>query len=208
MESQRFDAFARTVADGFPRRGVLRLLAGGALGGLLTRLGLEEAAAACANVGQRCQFNDGSRRNCCDGAYCHQNRCRCRRRQDRCGSGNNRRCCGADERCVQGICTKETGTCGAGYVCGGQTRDCGQPTCGGLGPCQCTEGVDGTVHCADDICLTLSCTSNADCESEFGAGFFCQKAGTGCCGQVCIPPCGSNFCTCGRPTNTGGTVSC
>ena len=99
MDGPRFDEWVRATArQGATRRAALRLMAGGALGGLLVRFGLGEAAAACARVGQRCARNY----DCCDGEYCHTNRCRCRPDRDRC----RRRCCSTGETCVEGACRR------------------------------------------------------------------------------------------------------
>ena len=65
---------------------------------------------------------------------------------------------------------------------------CGQVFGNGCGAgCNCTTATSGarTCHQIVNPCQSQSCTSDFDC----GAGSFCQAAGTGCCGQVCLPHC-------------------
>lgn len=72
------------------------------------------------------------------------------------------------------------------------------PTCGsdpGLGDCTCTRAVEGNNICVgfiDQSCASLApCASTADCRKTVGFHFFCQAAGTGSCGQRCVPECGN-----------------
>lgn len=98
-------------------------------------------------------------------------------------------CCPSDEFCQAGQCVQE-GFCTVGLTCGGDLPFCGEGA-GGLS-CFCAESVEGSLICGNDFfCDTPSCTSSAECEELFGSGSYCQAADAGCCGQVCVPPCGT-----------------
>jgi len=76
-------------------------------------------------------------------------------------------------------------TCGTKYVCG-NTANCGPAGSG----CLCTLTIEGLLFCSNDfVCgTTNTCTTSSDCPP----GWYCQAAGTGCCGAgVCLPPCGT-----------------
>jgi hypothetical protein len=66
MDGERFDAITKAVGGTITsRRGALRLLGGGALGGILSEVGRDaqvDARKRCRKVGQRCH-----RHNCCSG---------------------------------------------------------------------------------------------------------------------------------------------
>ncbi|MGH2683381.1 MAG: hypothetical protein ACRDIX_09140 [Actinomycetota bacterium] len=75
--------------------------------------------------------------------------------------------------------------------------DCGLSIPEELGACQCFQDVAGTAHCTNNFFCNDArrCSTNDDCVSAFGVGFFCQT-GTGCggtCGQQCAPDCGLQF---------------
>ncbi len=61
MDDGRFDDLTRTLARSGTRRASLRVLAGSALAGGLTWLGVGDVAAACKPAGKRCKRN----KNCC-----------------------------------------------------------------------------------------------------------------------------------------------
>ncbi len=61
MDGERFDRFAKTLVRASPRRAVLRLLVGGALGAVAWRSGGEAAAARCGRLGSVCT----TQRQCC-----------------------------------------------------------------------------------------------------------------------------------------------
>jgi hypothetical protein len=68
MDGRRFDAWTRLMARGIPRRGALRTLAGAALAGAATRVGLRSAAAnstGCVDFGLPCSIGE-----CCPGYTC------------------------------------------------------------------------------------------------------------------------------------------
>ena len=50
MDDRRFDALARAFAGRSSRRHAVRLLAGGVVGGMLARLGLQDVGAGAAGV--------------------------------------------------------------------------------------------------------------------------------------------------------------
>ena len=68
------------------------------------------------------------------------------------------------------------------------------PRCGGLPgeDCTCNQAVEGNNVCISFI-ETCSgwhpCNSTADCRESAGFHFVCQAAGSGSCGQVCLPTC-------------------
>jgi hypothetical protein len=160
----------------------------------------------CAGPRLCCQFNQI---NC--GGQCVSNDCQC------CDFEDGQRCCPPDTYCAGfGLCCPFNET-----ACGGQcvSTDCQEGTifsprtcrcetaaagctfayeCGGAVPfcgsgaetCLCTASVEGPVICGGNNCGP-SCTSSAECEAIFGPGAVCQAPGTGCCGQRCIPACGS-----------------
>ena len=105
-------------------------------------------------------------------------------------------------RCVNGRCLE--GPCSASSTCP-NARDCSQ----GGKQCQCLTTTEGDIRCGGltaglvNFCAgAISCVTSNDC-SALGEGWFCQEAGTGCCGcmmlngrffgcpnnRVCVPPC-------------------
>jgi hypothetical protein len=81
-------------------------------------------------------------------------------------------------------------SCTIPFVCDLVESDCVP------GECQCLQPVEGgVVHCGNDFFCddSVACVSTAQCVGQFGAGFFCQHFRAGCCGQVCVPPCGRGF---------------
>ena len=168
MDGHRFDHLARAVVGASSRRAVVRLLAGGALGGLLSAGDRRAVAAACRLAGQRC--NETHR--CCAGARCAANgRCTCKVGQ------NFFACDGPGTRCVN-IATSEK-------HCGG----CGNPPCGEGEICRtggcvamCEDGLhDGQetdVDCGGPECPPCAkgklCEVDEDCEIDL----FCDADGT------------------------------
>ena len=76
--------------------------------------------------------------------------------------------------------------CTTGFVCGEIPQACGEASCG------CTFTTEG-AECLSFVCEPdrPACTSSAECETRNGPGWRCQPAGTGCCGNTCIAPCGT-----------------
>jgi hypothetical protein len=97
MDGQRFDTVSRWLATPDSRRATVRGLAAAALALGLGRLGLEEAAAKCQKVGQKCAKN----KECCS-KLCKGGKCKCRAQGDPCD---------AWEDCCTGlICNKAKGS--------------------------------------------------------------------------------------------------
>jgi hypothetical protein len=69
---------------------------------------------------------------------------------------------------------------------GGTAIRCTDP-----GGCTLIETVEGDICCSGVQC-GVPCDSSAECHAVW-PGSLCQAANTGCCGQVCIPPCGGTF---------------
>lgn len=69
------------------------------------------------------------------------------------------------------------------------------PTCGDGADgeaCTCTRATEGNNICVGfiDSCEALvECNSTRDCRDSVGFHYFCQAAGTGSCGQRCVPEC-------------------
>jgi hypothetical protein len=77
--------------------------------------------------------------------------------------------------------------CPPNLVCGVQQQPCGNDD---SGVCSSVRSVQAnSCICGNDDCGP-GCTSDADCQS-YAPGSICQAPGTGCCGQVCIAPCGA-----------------
>jgi hypothetical protein len=81
--SARFDALTRALSEGTTRRGLTRLLGGGALAALLGGGAAEDAAGRCAATGGACRFSrDCCADDCVKSGRCTKNgkltgRCRC-----------------------------------------------------------------------------------------------------------------------------------
>ena len=133
MDSADFDCISRALTKSASRRSAMRILAGGAMAAALTRLGFEEAGAACRLVGQSCEGN----RDCCQNSQCSRgkrrvcvckegytncsNRCRdLNNSRTSCGTCGNR--CQSNEVCQSGDCCRPsftlcTDVCQAGSDC-------------------------------------------------------------------------------------------
>lgn len=149
MDGRRFDALARSfAAESASRRTAFRALAGAAVGGLLTRLGEEDAAAACRPAGKKCKRGAqcctrsctrrgtcackpagkacGGPGECCTG-LCEDGACACPSDRVRCGG----KCCAANQQCTDGRCVTELGpavacpACGSCEACDEGTGECG-----------------------------------------------------------------------------------
>jgi hypothetical protein len=200
MDDHRFDALTRALSGTTPRRQALRLLGGGALAGLLTRLGANDAAAGCGKVGDKCERSG----DCCTGARCKNGRCRCKRgwldcdgdgrcedhRSDEAACGScTTVCSGSTDLCCRGTCVDpriDATNCGrCGVVC--PTATCGN------GVCTCNG--NAAANCPDSTC---------ECDTRQGGGDFCGAPGATCptptpcpngdadcpLGSACSPGCG------------------
>ena len=144
--STDFDELSRAIAGTSTRRGALRILAGGALGGLAALFGLREAEAApdCYEAGHHC----GNDKSCCSGNCC------------------NHVCCAAGQTCgANGQC-QGAAPC-AGVICGGNCINCATGLINTQN-CQCVQCVApcpaGQTACANSCCPAGQvCSNNACC---------------------------------------------
>ena len=204
MDGTRFDAWTKALAGNRPRRGALRLLAGGALG---AALGLPARRAAadhgCRHPGVICS-RDGQ---CCSGDC--RTTCRCTR-AGQCPQP------AATEPCRKAVCTS-TGKCALrnktdGVSCG----DGGTCQDGGCVPCvpDCAGKACGAGDGCGGACQRGSCTEGRTC----GGGGTPGVCGA-CASATAVPFCGreptsptcgrdqyGNACQCVR--TTGGGVVC
>jgi hypothetical protein len=191
MDGASFDRLSRIVhriRHHATRRQALRTLAGGGLAGLLTRLGSEDAGAACTQRRRQCSRN----RDCCGypdrDVVCDSLPRACDRSGDRC-CGRTDASCSSECDCCRGL------TCGGGRcrASGSGGGDCGG-TCTGNQSC-CT--VSGFPQCIDPdylrCCRSSICERGGDC-----CGTSCCSKGWKCCGDGrCCPDgwrCGRTAC--------------
>jgi hypothetical protein len=196
MDGASFDRLSRTVhrlRHQATRRQALRTLAVGGLAGLVTRLGTEDANAACTERRRRCS-RDGE---CCGypnrDIVCDALPGACDRNGDRC-CGRSDASCSSQCDCCRGL-TCSGGRCRAS---GGDGGDCGDTTCPRDRSC-CN--VSGFSQCIDldylHCCRSTICQKGADC---CGAG--CCSSGWKCCDNGrCCPDgwrCGKTACHASR----------
>jgi hypothetical protein len=196
MDGASFDRLSRIVhrlGHHAPRRQALHALAVGGFAGLLTRLGTEDAGAACTARRHRCSHD----RECCghsDGdVVCDAPSSACDR--------NGHRCCGRSGASCLTPCD-----CCRGLLCGGGScrassdggQDCGGSPCPSGSTC-CT--VKGVQRCIDrDLfrcCRSGVCERGGEC-----CGDGCCSSGDKCCGHGrCCPKnwrCGKTACLASR----------
>ena len=140
MDKNRFDAAVRILGTTAVRRGAIRLLVGGVLGGALGLPGAREAAARCTRLGRRCRTS----RECCRGAWCSSSQCLCKPIRKACRG----RCIPREEPC----CDPGTVACrdASGVfrgACCAQTEFEAEE-CNGSGVC-CAAGL---VACGNSCC--------------------------------------------------------
>jgi hypothetical protein len=188
MDGRRFDELARGMAAP-SRRGVLRGAGVAAVGGVLARLGLREAAAACKRYGRPCS----SGAQCCSGT-CTGGICRCGAGQVTCQAAGGTTCvdaCPGGQVLAAGCqCVCESnghppveGSC-PGLVC--PELSCLQPELPPICDSRVIEEIQEEVPCfcvrdtnGDDACV-LPCISF----SEFF--IFCETSGDCAPGAVCV----------------------
>ena len=149
MGDHCFEALTRSVTRDQSRRGTLRLLAAGALGGLRTSLGVPRAEAAhfgCRHVGKHCHGST----QCCSG-ICKRHQCRahdkgiCTASQDTCAAEPFP--CGATCYCYI--------TTGKAPFCGGNSTDV---DCTLDEECENTWGAGAAcIACADSTACVAAC---------------------------------------------------
>lgn len=193
MENQHFDDLVRTAAQARTRRGVLRVLAGVAVTGALTHLGLAEAAAACKKPGRKCKQNKDCCTKKCRGNKTRTCRCaklgrQCKRKGDCCGELSCRADLGGGvgRVCCQGngaVCTDFSGNaCCSGFCAQQGGPDDPERTC-----CVPNDDVCGKTS---DCCNAGSnaCQNGRCCreEGEICANFVTHVQDAECClGLVC-----------------------
>jgi hypothetical protein len=163
MESQQFDRIAQTLTETRTRRGALRLLAAAAFGAAIP-------VVASGDVDAKKRKKKGKKPGTVPAPAPSQP-----------GGGSG-------------------GTGGGGGtqipadMCPISRPAPNSPRCGGLPgeDCTCNLAVEGNNVCISFI-ETCSgwhpCNSTADCRETAGFHFVCQAAGSGSCGQVCLPTC-------------------
>lgn len=177
MDAERFDDLTRSLISSPSRRGVLRGLAGAALGQVILLGGARSGAAqtrteqrfrinkfGCVNVGEKCFGRDSK---CCSG-ICQ-------------GNGNRSRCVAHNA----GGCTTDDSSCPRPIPCGVE------------GECYRTTGKAG--FCGEGgACDCHPCSKDKDCEKDYGKGAACivciSKFENSCVGvngskgTACVPP--------------------
>ena len=193
MDEQRFDRFARSLAWGQSRRGVLAGLSGTIGAGFLSALGwrgtvaqegcaegLTDCGGACVDLGSS-PFNCGACGQACVGGVCFGGACgACGAGLTACSDGPNGFCadllndarnCGACGRvcatggCVEGTCLAEGGPAGCAE---------GETTCGGV----CTVLASDPNNCG---ACGIVCFEGATCV-EGGCQGVCREGLTDCGG--------------------------
>ncbi len=215
MDGSRFDGLTRTLANGIGRRKTLQGVAGGALGGLLVHLGLEEASAACLKVGQQGCKGPKNKKCCKDryvicqgGSKTKTGKCVCKGSRTDCGG----KCVNTQTSAQNcGVCFQP---CEAGHSCQGGTCKCAVGDCvSGLG-CRAGDGIcngdDNVVPCPGSTRPSCRCITDVEsiprCSDLTGPAVICQacERNSDCeAGRVCIDASSSNcFCP---DTGTVGT---
>jgi len=191
MDSDRFDALARSLSIPGTRRAAVAAT----LGGLTSLLGLASAWAGNGNGKGNGNGNGKNRKKKCLGY--------------RCGKA----CCdGLNENCCNGACIPQTSCClpGGALPEGARHKQCGicengliyldREACLALDP-------DGCTKCSDSQCVPgfdgVSCPEEGSCRK--------------CSGGLCEAPAGSTFCPDGGPGKCvpagqtccrAGTIAC
>src|SRR5215211_974238 len=129
MDANRFDALTCSLGQFVSRRATLRLLGGGGLGALLTRLGPGETEAACL-PGESCDCTPLSG-PCSQDSQCCSRLCGSRGAPDRCACKRKGALCSRDSNCCSRVCRPEqrggTRRCGcrkAGATCSADIHCC------------------------------------------------------------------------------------
>ena len=191
MDDRRFDDLARALATGpASRRGMLRLLGGGALAGLFAALRTEEAAAACRLVGQSCSRKNPDKQ-CCAGARCVRAAgggrvCECK---------PGRKDCDGNGRCETDILTDPNNCGDCDNVCPTVLK----PVNGELvptqkcfhGACACYLGYNQAACPQGCTCANRKQGENSVCASTTNAcgGDVCETDADCPVGSVCMEPC-------------------
>ena len=210
MDGASFDRLSRTVhrlGDHATRRQALRTFAVGGLAGLLTRLGTEDARAACTKRRKRCSQNGECCGNSDGNVVCGAPSGSCDRNGDRCCGRSDASCtspcdCCRGLTCGGGRCRESGGGGGGGGGgCGGKTCQSGWTCCTVSGFPKCIDR--DSLHC----CRSAICEKGADC---CGVGSCCSK-GWKCCGDGrCCPDgwrCGKTACSASQTADVSAESS-
>jgi hypothetical protein len=185
MDDARFDALARSLTRARSRRGLGRLVAVLALGGMPGALGSTEADA---RKKRKKNNKKTKKRLVCPSA---QKRCngRCIPRDQCCANAD----CRSDAlRCCQGECVPAAHCCGS--------RECIGGTSCVDGSCVCPSG----QRLCPGGCLSVECCEDRHCTAV--AGHICSGQRCVCpqdkldvCNGACLPPCLSSITYARRP---------
>jgi hypothetical protein len=195
MDDQRFDRFARRMAGGLGRRGLLRGIAAGATAIVLGGAGLRRGQAQTTCV-EPCRRNQVCVNGACVRA-CQSDR-ECKDDTDACIGG----------RCEDGMCIQYIVDCAPGHLCCGNGKCC---------PVSCLTDIDcfTALPCsigrcgAEGVCEfsqrepCVTCGADADCAAS--------GAGSVCCNGTCVAPCPPDFvlgkgCECKALGTTGSAT--
>jgi hypothetical protein len=208
MDGQRFDELTRRLAEGAPRRSVLKGIAGGALGLLGARtLGIRSAAGQqCVAPGAACQRN----RDCCEGRCSDQGVCFCQDpaepvigcscitgTQNPCGAMTAVCCPTGNDPGGPGSCTPASVGCEPTEPCPGVVCD---PTAVlDETTCECVCPLP-TVPCGDGQCAHCGAIFQVDPET-----CECVCPGTEACPCERNGDCADGFVCCDDPTTGEGS---
>jgi hypothetical protein len=193
LDANRFDTLLRSVNEAASRRGIVRALAGLALGGMLPARTTETAAKSCPS----CRKNKhgvckGKKPN---GTPCEARRGVCQGGTCRCGGGPP---CPPGQVCESGNCFPQ-GTCPAG------TRAClplPSTACGD--DCFCGLSAGGNTLCFESggLCIKFSdCETAAECSE-------CRTSADCVIGQACVDVSGCCEGTLRETPVPAGTKAC
>jgi hypothetical protein len=159
MDGARFDALTKTLGTAHSRRTLTRLLAGLSLGGVLSALGSDEAAAALRIGGTGCSTGGQ-----CKTGQCVGGRCSCSRKFPNCKQPTNpckeATCNFSTKHCVVGPGSDDIDCGGGKTCCDGRcvNTQTNEAYCG-----SCDNGCTGNDACQRGTCFPRSiCPANAD----------------------------------------------
>jgi hypothetical protein len=191
MDADRFDTLSRAFSTTQSRRRLTRLVSGLGLGGVLTALGGDRAAAALRNGGESCSRDSQCKTGTCLGS----GTCSCSRKFPTCRGDltccarrcvsledNPRHCGECRRRCqINAVCDAGTCTCVRG-VCEANDATCCPTTAVRINVCRCTAATDprtcetagsvdlcpsGTVACLGPRCGAC-CPVGSTCDTSTG----------------------------------------
>lgn len=191
MDDTRFDNLTRALTGERSRRGLVRVLAGAAFGGVLGSVRSDPVAAGSLLGGARCTSNDQCQTNKCvqnTGTCSCSETVGCKQPKNRCKKAT---CDVAKSRCV-------TSNKPAGSRCPDDGNPCTKDECDGKGACKHPKKKDGTAcrgcgTCQDGICENGCESDTAKCCPDGKCGEKCCANGRAC-NVTCCGPDGNNYC--------------